>query len=106
MPDKSAKPTDYPRDEIMAMAQAATAGKKAAIYFKYTCAYCGQRCTFAEPNLLYATGECFRCGKVTTIEKAGFMLVVDIEQSSSTAPKKEDNDGTESESSTDPRQGS
>lgn len=71
-------PTDYPRNKIITMASEAIekADGRARVYFKFTCQHCGQRCTFSEPNKLYAKGECFVCSKETDIEKAGFLLVI------------------------------
>jgi PHP family Zn ribbon phosphoesterase len=46
----------------------------AVVYFKFTCAHCGHRCTFTEPNALYERGECNACGKETEIKKGGFLL--------------------------------
>jgi hypothetical protein len=77
---RGSPPTDYPRDEICRMADAAIerhgGPTVARVYFKFTCASCGERCTFLEPNALYATGECDTCGHITTIEKAGFSLLL------------------------------
>jgi len=73
-------PTDYPRAEIMKMADAAIAKhggpEHARVYFKFTCEACGARCTFAEPNQLYELGECDRCQHMTPVAVAGFSLLV------------------------------
>lgn len=45
------------------------------VYFKFTCAGCGERCTLLEPNVLYEEGECFACGHMTKISSGGFALL-------------------------------
>lgn len=69
---------DKSRDDIIAMANDVIRNAKglARVYFNFTCRHCGQRCTLSEPNTLYESGECFKCGKETIIEKAGFMLML------------------------------
>ncbi len=44
-------------------------------HFTFTCARCGARCTLDTPNVLYERGECWRCGAVSAIVKASFMIV-------------------------------
>jgi hypothetical protein len=70
---------DYPREEIMQMAEEAImdAGgpDTTEVYFKFTCVVCGTRCTFSQPNTLYQYGDCFLCGNQTKVDKAGYMLV-------------------------------
>lgn len=69
---------DFPRDEITRMAEAAIENhggpEMARVYFKFTCATCGERCTFNEPNRLYTEGECHACGHMTEVTHAGFAL--------------------------------
>lgn len=69
---------DKPREEILEMANQVIEHSHgtAKVYFKYTCHHCGERCSFTEPNVLYEEGECCKCGKMTTIEQAGFMLML------------------------------
>ena len=69
---------DLPRDEVIAMANNAIANGKGRtkVYFKFTCQHCGQRCTFADADVCHAEGECFKCGKMTEVKEAGFMLVL------------------------------
>ena len=85
------KPTNYPRAEIMRMAESAIqqygGPSKARVYFKFTCAHCGERCTFSEPNKLYEEGECGSCGKTTTVNDAGFMLALTDDDGSFAAGK-------------------
>ena len=70
---------DLPREEIMDMAEEILQrNNHARVYFKYTCPHCGERCSFTEPNVLWEEGECCKCSKVSSIDKAGFMLVLDI----------------------------
>lgn len=79
--NQQGKPKDLPNAEIIAMAENAVrrSGGRAQVYFKFTCTHCGARCTFSEPGVLYARGECNECGYETKIEKAGFMLVLNME---------------------------
>lgn len=69
---------DYPRDVIMRKASDAIAShggpETARVFFKFTCAHCGARCTFKDPNYLWEEGGCRRCGKKSPVDKAGFTL--------------------------------
>lgn len=70
---------DLPRDELVKRAQAAMEewggrGADIDILFKFTCQWCGERCTLQEPNKLYENGECFACGKSTPIKWGGFSI--------------------------------
>jgi hypothetical protein len=69
---------DRPRAEILKLADAAIVrhGGQAEVWFKFTCAHCGTRCTFADANTLYEQGECYDCGGMTVVAAAGFMLVL------------------------------
>jgi hypothetical protein len=71
---------DYPRDQIRALADTAISTHGGPdvtrVYFTFTCAHCGERCTFEEPNALYETGECCACGSITTVARAGFSLLI------------------------------
>jgi hypothetical protein len=69
---------DVPREELLAMADETLRGSPAGslVYFKFTCSLCGERCVLAEPNTLRESGECWRCGTETVIERGGFMLVL------------------------------
>lgn len=74
------EPRDFPRAEIMKMAdeaikEARSRGVEAHVAFKFTCPHCGERCTFQEHDLLYEEGECFKCGKSEPVERAGFMMI-------------------------------
>ena len=72
-------PKDLPREELQAAAQEAlTRYPGAEIYFKFTCQYCGLRCTLVEANTLYESGECSACGKQTPITRGGFMISICI----------------------------
>ena len=68
---------DYPRQQIMNMAEEALQkfNLNTQVYFKYTCKKCGERRTFEEPNILYEYGDC-ECGHKTKVDKAGFMLEI------------------------------
>lgn len=72
---------DKPVEELLEMADSiieeySKKGQEAKVYFKFTCAHCGNRCTFEEPNTMYVSGHCDRCEKITQIKEAGFLLVV------------------------------
>ena len=54
----------------------------AKVFFKFYCDACGERCTFAEPNELFETGICHKCGHETVVNKAGFMVVVERKEMS------------------------
>ena len=72
-------PQDMPREELMALASETLKryrGQGATVYFKFTCEHCGERCTFQQPNALYETGECHKCGASTEITHGGFMLIL------------------------------
>lgn len=72
------RPGDLSRDEIAQMAYQAVAEHggptHVSVFFKFTCMWCGFRCTFEEPNKLYEDGECVKCGKTTKVDYAGFAL--------------------------------
>jgi len=68
---------NYPLEQI-----AAEVGDKIKnggnIYQKFTCAHCGSRQTMDVPNVLYTSGKCEECGKITDVKKTGcnYMLVL------------------------------
>lgn len=74
--------TDHPRAAIMRLANEAIATHGgptvARVFFKFTCRQCGTRCTFDEPNLLWAEGECASCGLKQPVTQAGFMLAMQL----------------------------
>jgi hypothetical protein len=72
------QPTDFPRQQIMQMAQEALdrRGPGTEIHFQFTCPACGARCTLEEANILYERGECYACGTDAPIEQAGFLLTM------------------------------
>lgn len=74
--------TDYARDEIAQLADRAITRnggpEYCRVYFKFTCEACGARCTFDEPNTLFARGECHECGHQMEITHAGFALHVGV----------------------------
>lgn len=72
---------DLPRDELEKRAKQAIADYPYAnvdVLFKFTCPYCGTRCTLQEPNKLYENGECCNCGKSSPITVGGFSLHIKI----------------------------
>lgn len=61
-------------DEAVEMAQP-LAESGAKVYFKFTCAHCGERVLFQEENSIYEAGECAACGKITDpITSYGLMV--------------------------------
>lgn len=68
---------DLPREELIKQAEQAVSQwpGKVQVLFKFTCPYCGERCTLQEPNVLYENGECFSCGKTSPIEFGGFSIM-------------------------------
>lgn len=48
------------------------------VYFEFTCAYCGLRQGFDEPNTYYLFGTCEKCGEISQITRAGFLMTVEI----------------------------
>lgn len=71
---------DRPRLEIIEQASKVIerAAGRAKVYFKFTCPSCGERLTLEEPNVLYEDGECAKCGATNPIEKAGFMILLQM----------------------------
>lgn len=71
---------DRPRDAIMQFAAETLKQAPAGSYvmFKFTCAQCGERCTFQKKNRLYERGECYKCGHDQPIDKAGFALLLSV----------------------------
>jgi predicted RNA-binding Zn-ribbon protein involved in translation (DUF1610 family) len=62
----------------------ARAAGRAKVYFKFTCPTCGERLTLEEPNILYEDGECAKCGVTAPIEKAGYMLLLQMPKKDAT----------------------
>jgi len=52
--------------------------KRVDIHFKFTCSWCGTRCTLNDANILYASGECAVCGKETEIVAGGFSVEIKL----------------------------
>lgn len=71
---------DLPSREIQAHAALNVARnggpQRCRVFFKYTCAHCGSRQTFMEPNTIYDSGECSKCGTETKIKKYGYLLEI------------------------------
>jgi hypothetical protein len=66
------------RQTILQLAQQALDGRppgSCVVHFTFTCTNCGTRCAFEEPNVLFQRGECFACGRQTTVERARFLLL-------------------------------
>ena len=67
---------DLPRDELVRLANEVLQTMPGMnVYFKFTCAHCGSRQTFAEPNTLYTSGDCEECGGNTEVAKGGFAIM-------------------------------
>lgn len=75
---------NYPFDEI-AKAVEDQANKGNYCFQKFTCANCGQRLTMEEPNVLYTTGTCDKCGHLTNIKEDGcnYMLHIPVNRKAS-----------------------
>ena len=85
-----APPKDLPREQLAALAeQALGSGGQRKIYFKFTCRHCGARCTFAEPNTLFETGECNVCNGISPVNEGGFMMVLEMPTNAGLITKEE-----------------
>ena len=74
-----APPKDLPREQLAALAERVLSSNgRSKVYFKFTCRRCGARCTFAEPNTLFETGECNVCGAISPVDEGGFMMVLEM----------------------------
>lgn len=69
-------PKNLPRQELMEHAADALKriGGNGQVFFKFTCPVCGERVTFAEPNILYEEGECCNCGHTSPVTEGGYLL--------------------------------
>lgn len=72
------RPGDLPRKELVALAERLIKQNggidKVQVFFKFTCMWCGTRCTFGKPNTLYNKGECGRCHKETEVHMGGLTV--------------------------------
>jgi len=72
------RPGDLPRVELMQFAERLIGQyggpKLVEVHFKFTCIYCGARCTLSDANILYEWGECAICGKNNQIDMGGITL--------------------------------
>ena len=74
------QPKDLPKEELLAHADRMLKQHPGAnVFFKFTCENCGERVTFCEPNVLYESGECCKCGHITEIERGGYLLDLKLE---------------------------
>jgi hypothetical protein len=71
--------SDVPVDQLLKLAHETVQTFGGRVYFSFTCAGCGRRLTFDEPNTLYSHGLCDRCGTTTVITEGGFDLECDTE---------------------------
>jgi hypothetical protein len=69
---------DLPRKILLITAQRTVNqyDGKVRVFFKFTCTHCQTRCTFRQPSILYGHGTCFKCGKSTTVNSGGYLLVI------------------------------
>lgn len=78
LPSYLPRPGDLPLQELIKLADRAIleAGgpQHAEVHFKWTCIYCGARCSFIEPNAYFEEGECCKCGKSTPFTMGGLSL--------------------------------
>lgn len=69
---------DLPRQELAKLADKTIkehgGPSRCSVRFKFTCKWCGARCTLVEENTLYEKGGCADCGKETEILFGGFSL--------------------------------
>lgn len=61
---------DRPFDESM-LAAKAFFEEGHTVFQRFTCRGCGARQTMDEPNRFFVTGDCYECGTVTDLVKAG-----------------------------------
>lgn len=79
----SDQPTNLPRQELLAHAQATIDRigiPGTSVRFKFTCEKCGERCMFQEKNILYEEGECSRCGHKSVVREGGYCLFLEKER--------------------------
>jgi rRNA maturation endonuclease Nob1 len=77
------RPNDLPNEELLRHANIVIQsftdlGIKAEVYFKFTCANCGNRCALDQPNVLFEKGTCDKCGHLTHITEGGFLLKAEV----------------------------
>ena len=76
------RPGDLERTRLVQLANQMIAQHggptKCTVRFKFTCCWCGTRCTITEPNTLYESGECCECGKTTDIVAGGIQLEMKV----------------------------
>jgi hypothetical protein len=65
---------DFPLEEVLKSFQELVP-KGDTLFQKWTCQHCGSRQTMATPNVLYRTGQCEECGKITEITQCNFLLI-------------------------------
>ena len=79
-PNEIRAPKDLPREELMKLANETLQRYPGAeIHFKFTCGYCGARCTLQDANKLWEVGQCYKCGHETEIERGGFAVMMNLE---------------------------
>jgi hypothetical protein len=71
---------DYPLME-MAVEANKHVESGATVWQKWTCRFCGSRQTMEQKNVFYTSGICEECGKTSTIEKCGYMLLMETQPS-------------------------
>jgi transcription elongation factor Elf1 len=48
----------------------------ADVYQQFNCEHCGAKQTMDKPNIVYETGTCEECGKLTDIKQRGMNYMV------------------------------
>src|SRR5262245_43358154 len=71
--DGNPRPGDLSRGELVRQCNARL-HEGWSVLFEFTCAHCGQRCTLHNPNILWDSGFCSRCGQETEIDCGGYTL--------------------------------
>lgn len=74
-------PTDYPKDELVAMAEKTlqefkAKGIQARVFFKAWCPSCSARCIDSEPNTIHDNFECCECGAVFPFVQGGYHIEI------------------------------
>jgi len=71
--DGNPRPGDLSRGELVRQCNARL-HEGWSVLFEFTCAHCCQRCTLHNPNILWDSGFCSRCGQETEIDCGGYTL--------------------------------
>ena len=72
---KTDHPPDLPFAELCAQGEE-WASQGYYVFVKWDCAVCGDRQTFARPNVVHTSGECEVCGSITDLRETGGGLML------------------------------